>query len=169
MYHKQRTSSTYNIHKVEDEFQWCNYCFCICEVTGHLDILKKRVHTKISMILPYCCLPSSSFCCPCCHHHLCHWGFSAGFLDFPALFSVLNRSETVWWSCLWRRSRVWLVEYMLASHRDQVVNIAKIKQSNKQQGIAVIHLSLNCTNFNKVKMSLILKDQSSKEVKETDV
>lgn len=58
---------------------------------------------------------------------------------------------------------------MLASHRDQVVNIAKIKQSNKQQGIAVIHLLLNCTNFNKVKMSLILKDQSSKEVKETDV
>lgn len=59
---------------------------------------------------------------------------------------------------------------MLASHRDQVVNIAKIKQSNKQwQEIAMIHLLLNCTNFNKVKMSLILKDQSSKEVKETDV
>lgn len=135
-----------------------------------LDIPKKRVHTKISMILPYCCLPSSSFCCPCCHHHLCHWGFSVGCLDSPALSSVLNRSETVWWSCLWRRSRVWLVEYMLASHRDQVVNIAKIKQSNKQwQEIAMIHLLLNCTNFNKVKMSLILKDQSSKEVKETDV
>lgn len=135
-----------------------------------LDILKKRVHTKISMILPYCCLLSSSFCCPCCHHHLCHWEFSAGCLDSPALSSVLNRSESVRWSCLWRRSRVWLVENMLASHRDQVVNIAKIKQSNKQwQEIAVIHLLLNCTNFNKVKMSLILKDQSSKEVKETDV
>lgn len=135
-----------------------------------LDILKKRVHTKISMILPYCCLLSSSFWCPCCHHHLCHWEFSAGCLDSPALSSVLNRSESVWWSCLWRRSRVWLVENMLASHRDQVVNIAKIKQSNKQwQEIAMIHLLLNCTNFNKVKMSLILKDQSSKEVKETDV
>lgn len=128
-----------------------------------LDILKKRVHTKLSMILPYCCLLSSSFCCPCCHHHLCHWEFSAGCLDSPALSSVLNRSESVWWSCLWRRSRVWLVENMLASHRDQVVNIAKIKQSNKQwQEIAMIHLLLNCTNFNKVKMSLILKKQRSK-------